>query len=327
MNYPVQVLGIGKSLPDWVVFSTDIDQQQNLALGTTQRLTGLSQRRFLADGANADELTRQSIQEALDDAGLVIDEIDCIINASATPRQAIPYNAAATLRLLSPNRLMATFDINMTCLGVLRAFDLAARLFDSYPRILIVSCDIASVGLDWSNVRTAGGFSDSATAMVVSRSQAGGILHSAFTTYTEGYEYCVIRGGGYQLHPHNYEGDYSRECYFEMDGKKLYKLNMQVLPKFVHNQLAAVDLRLSDIDWIVPHQASRAALDHMVRLLEINPSKLIDIFQSHGNQIASSIPSALYTLMRSGKLQTGHKVLLIGTSAGMSLGMVIWEVP
>lgn len=327
MRYPVQVLGMGKSLPSRVVLSSDIDLQQGLTLGTTERLTGLSQRRFLAQGANADELSKQSIMEALDNAGLVIDDIDCIINASATPRQAIPYNAAATLRLLNPRRSIATFDINMTCLGVLRAFDLAARLFDSYSRILIVSCDIASVGLNWSQIRTAGIFSDSATAMIVSRSCSGGILHSAFTTYPEGYEHCMIRGGGYQLHPTHYAGDYSQACYFEMDGKKLYKLTMRVLPEFVHQQLAAVDLCLSDIDWVVPHQASRAALDHMVRLLKIPSSKLIDIFHSHGNQIASSIPSALYSLMRSQKLQSGHKVLLLGTSAGVSLGLVVWEVP
>lgn len=327
MRYPVQVLGIGKAVPNRVVYSAEIDQQQGLALGTTERLTGLAQRRLLAAGVSADKLLKKATQEALEAADLTVNDIDCIINASATMRQAIPYNAAATLRLLKTTKAMATFDINMTCLGVLRAFDLAARLFDSYERIMIVSCDVASVGLNWANVGTAGIFSDGATAMVLSRSHSGGILHSAFMTYSEGYEYCVIRGGGSQIHPRDYDGDYNEVCSFEMDGKKLYKLSMRVLPEFVQTELATLNLSLADMDWIVPHQASRAALDHMVRLLQIDLAKFIDIFQTHGNQIASSIPSALCTLIRSGQLQSGQKVLLLGTSAGLGLGLVVWEVP
>lgn len=327
MSYPLQILGIGKASPSKVCYSTDIDRQFNFKLGYTQRITGLEKRYFLNNDESADSLTLRAINEALNDAKLDLNAIDCIINASATPRQALPFNAAATHHLLQPTRPIASFDINMTCLSALRALDIAARLFDSYSRILIVTCDIASAALDWSDIRSAGIFADGATAMIVSKSEQGGMLLSAFETHSEGYEHCTIKGGGYQLNPHNYAGNYKDVCYFQMQGKALYKLAMRELPRFIQQHLTQANLSLADIDWLVPHQASHAALVHMQRILALPADKVINVFASHGNQIASSIPATLHTLLRSGKLKSGQYVLFVGTSAGVGLGLLLWQVP
>ncbi|OBW92551.1 3-oxoacyl-ACP synthase [Gallibacterium genomosp. 3] len=323
----INVLGIGKALPTKVVLSTDIDKRNHLSLGTTEKVTGLAKRCFLAEDQTAESLLDQAIREALAEANLQVDDIDCIINASAIDQQAIPFNAASTHRLLNPSKPIAGFDINMTCLSVLRAFDIASRLLDDYKHILIVSCDIVSAGLDWSNIRTAGIFADGATAMVVTSSQTGGIILSNFEVHSEGYEYCRIRGAGHKITPHNYTGNYQDVLYFEMNGKKLYKLSSTILPRFIEESLASKNLTLDDIDWIVPHQASQSSLDHVVKLLNIKRDKFIDIFKTHGNQVASSIPSALHTLFRTQQLKSGQKIMLVGTSAGVGLGLVVWQVP
>ncbi|MCG3663686.1 hypothetical protein L5F37_09745 [Aliarcobacter butzleri] len=323
----IDILGLGKSLPKNVLYSSQIDKKYNLKIGTTQKITALEKRHFLDKKENASELLYEAINEALNHAKLTIDDIDCIINASATNEQAIPFNAASTHKLLNPKRPIPSFDINMTCLSVLRAFDIASKLFDSYKKILIVSCDIASIGLDWSNIRTAGIFGDGASAMIVSSSLSGGIILSNFETHSSGYEYCMIRGGGYKINPNNYDGDYKNMSYFEMNGKKLYKLSSLILPPFIKNSLASKNLTLDDMDWIVPHQASQSSLDHIIKILNIDKSKLIDIFKTHGNQVASSIPSALHTLLHTKDVKSGQKVMLVGTSAGVGLGLVVWQVP
>lgn len=327
MVYSIDIQGIASARPGGVCYSADIDKEQQWHKGTCERITGLSKRYFLAEHESGDTLTLQVVEAALADAKLTIDDIDCIINASATPRQALPFNAAATHKLLKPKRPIPSFDINMTCLGALRALDIAARLFDSYPTILIVTCDIASAALNWADIRSAGIFSDGASAVVVRRAAYDGQWHAAFETHSEGYEYCAIRGGGYALNPHQYPGDYRQVSYFEMDGKQLYRLAMKALPHFIESELAKINIKLSDIDWIVPHQASRSAMSHMAKVLAVRPEKLIDIFQTHGNQVASSLPSALDTLLKSGQCQAGDKILLLGTSAGVGLGMAVWEVP
>jgi len=163
--------------------------------------------------------------------------------------------------------------------------------------------------------------------MIVTSSSSGGILVSNFETHSDGYKYCMIRGGGSKCNPNNYNGDYKSTSYFEMNGKNLYKLSSKILPLFIKNTLQSKGLTLDDIDWIVPHQASQSSLNHIVKMLDIDREKFIDIFSTHGNQVSSSIPSAMHTLMHTKELKSGQKVMLVGTSAGVGLGLVVWQVP
>jgi len=322
----IDIVGIGKSLPQNEVTASMIDNICNFEQGYTLKITGLEKRYFLKDQL-VEELMSEAIDQALNHATIDIEEVDCIIAAFATSQQAIPYNGAWVHGILKPKRNIPSFDINMTCLSALRAFDVASNLLDTYPTILIVTCDIASTGLDWSNIRTAGIFGDGASAMIVKKSHRGGIVISNFETHSKGYEYCQIRGGGTKNAPSQYVGSYKEVGYFEMDGKKLFKLSSKVLPNFIDKTLKSSDLTLEDIDWIVPHQASQASLNHIVRMLKVDKSKLIDIFYNHGNQVASSIPIALHELFMRNVLESGQRVMLIGTSAGVGLGLVVWEVP
>ncbi len=326
MLYPISILGIGTALPVYEVTSLQLDATLGIALGSIEKTTRL-EKRYFYQGNNPNELAYEAVQKALKNAQMSIDAIDCIIQSGATMEQAIPYNAAGLHRLLNPKRPIASFDVNMTCLSVLRAFELSSHLFENYQHILIVSCDVHSVGLDWSNIKTAGIFGDGASAMIVSSSQKGGILVSNFETHSLGYDYCQVRGCGVKVHPNRFEGEYKTTSNFEMNGKRLFKLVSQVLPPFIERTLSMAHLRLSDIDWVVPHQASQSSLDHMVKLLGIEQAKLIDIFKTHGNQVASSIPFALEALMRKQEFHSGQKVMMVGTSAGVGLGLVIWEVP
>jgi len=322
----IDILGTGKALPKQEVLASDIDKKCNFKNGYTLKITGLEKRYFLGE-ESVSSLIKRAVLEALESAKLNIDDIDCIINASATMQQMIPYNAAGIHKILNPKRAISSFDINMTCLSALRAFDVASSLLEQYNKILIVSCDIASVGLDWSNIRTAGIFGDGAAAFIVSKSQDAKILVSNFETYSSGFEYCQIRGAGTKIPPSTYKGDYKEVGYFEMDGKKLYKLSSKILPNFIDRSLKSVNLTLDDIDWIVPHQASQASLSHIIRILKLDPNKLIDIFKNHGNQVATSIPTALHELLTSKKVKSKDKIMLIGTSAGIGLGLVVWEAP
>jgi len=322
----INIIGTGKALPSYEVTASMIDKKYGLEKGKTFQVTGLEKRYFLKD-ESAELLVDRAVKEALNSAGLTINNIDCIIAAFATPQQTIPYNGAWVHGILKPQRNIPSFDINMTCLSALRAFDVASNLLEAYPTILIVTCDIASVGLDWSDIRTAGIFGDGASAMIVQKSEKGGIVVSNFETHSNGFEYCQIRGGGSRNPPCAYAGDYNNLAMFEMDGKKLFKLSSKILPPFIHNTLASKGLTLDEIDWIVPHQASQASLSHMVRMLNVEPLKLIDIFHNHGNQVASSISIALHELFMRNVLKSGQKIMLIGTSAGVGLGLVVWEVP
>ncbi len=325
----LNIIGIGKALPKNCVTSEALDEQLGLPSGKMFRQTGLKQRHFLGKDESADDLQRRAIDEALRNANLSINDIDCVINASGTMRQAIPFNAANTARLLKTEKPLSCFDVNMTCLSALRALELCDYLLPRYRRILLVSCEIASVGLNWDNLHESGIFGDGAAAMVVTgaHSRRGGILSAHFAQLPEGYDYCAITGGGHRNHPSTFIGDYKTQGHFHMDGKKLYRLVAKEMPVFLRDTIAPTGLNWSDIDWVVPHQASRFSLDHIVKFLDISKDKVIDIFNEHGNQIAASIPTALYHLFHDKPIKSGDKVLLAGTSAGVGLGAMIWEKP
>jgi 3-oxoacyl-[acyl-carrier-protein] synthase-3 len=112
-----------------------------------------------------------------------------------------------------------------------------------------------------------------------------------------------------------------------MNGKKLYKLSSKILPNFINNSLREINFNICDIDWIVPHQASQGSLNHIIKMLKLDKNKIIDIFHRNGNQVASSIPTVLSELLNNKPIKKGDKVLIIGTSAGIGLGMIVWEIP
>lgn len=319
------ISGIGTALGENIT-NAKIEKDFNLESGIIEKTTKLQTRYFFKQDEDLEPHILKAINQALQVAKLNLNDISCIICASAINRVAIPYNAAYIHKILNANPIIQTFDINMTCLSMLRAFDIGARLLDIHKHILLVSIDIASLGLDWEKVHTAGIFGDGISAMIISQSETGGIVFSDFQTHSCGYDLCQIKAGGY-LYPPQHTKDYQKLGFFEMKGKELFKLTMQVLPKFITQSLKKAKININEISYIIPHQASFSSLAHATKMLKINPEKIINIFQNHGNQIASSIPFALKELFNKNVLKSKDKIMLIGTSAGLGLGLIIWEKP
>ncbi len=326
----VEIKGVGVASPERLVESVEIDRYLRIADGSTELRTGIRQREYVND-ETAGELGVKAAYEALKDAGIDKSDLDCIISASGTMEQAIPYNGARLHKLLKLNNPTPAFDVNMTCLSAVAAIDVANSLILSgtYNNILVVSSEVASVGLDWNDLEVGGMFGDGAAALVIGKTEneKQRILASHFETYSEGYDFCQIRGGGSLMHPRNVKGeDYAKYGLFEMQGKDAYRLTAKVIPSFMTALLSKAGLQLTDVDWVVPHQASKLALEHLQKRLEVPKEKLINILSEKGNQIAASIPIALHELFKNRDVRAGDRVMIIGTSAGLSLGGIILEL-
>jgi len=167
---PIQIVGSGACQPERKVDSTEIDQKMGYKSGLTERITGVKSR-FYATNESATDLATMAIDIALQSSKLKIGDIDCVISASGTMEQAIPYNAVKLHKSLGLSSNVVTFDINMTCLGALMAIDMAASLIQTgrYENILIYASEIISVGVDWKNIETGGLFGDGAAALIVTK--------------------------------------------------------------------------------------------------------------------------------------------------------------
>lgn len=323
LRRPVRLLGTGAALPPVCLTSAELDRRLGLAPGTVARRTGVRQR-WVETERSAAELGADAARAALDAAGLTLGDVDCIVSANGTPDQALPCNAALLHEALGLGRAgVPAFDVGASCLSFLVALDTVSCLVQAgrFERVLVVSSDLASCGLDWSRLEASGIFGDGAAAAVLGPSRGGSaVLATAFETHSDGAHLCEIRGGGSRHPPGRTEGPYLPLTLFSMDGRGVFRMAAERLPGFVERLLDAAGVRLEDVSLVVPHQASAHALAWLRRRFGLAPERVVDVFSERGNQVAASLPTALDAAVRSGRLRRGDTVLLLGTGAGLSLG-------
>lgn len=321
----VAIAGTGVAVPPTVLTAEQLDQQLGLPAGESLRVTGIDQR-HVAVHETAAQLAAAAIRAALNDAGLRFQDIDCLVCASATMDQALPYNAAMVRAEMSERaHRIATLDIGASCLSFLHALDLmsCALVTGRYETVVIVSADISTFTIDYQNLRENGIFGDGAAAVVLRRSDSASCFHAARSvTLPEGVEYCQIQTGGSRFHRRGFP-EHS-EALFEMRGRPLFALMVKELPGFVESLLAEAGVTGAELSLIIPHQASRQGMDHMSRLLGFDEGRWVDVFGEFGNQVGASLPTALHFAIHRHGLQRGQKALLIGTGAGVSMGGIVF---
>lgn len=317
----VRIVATGAAVPGKPVEAEELDRQLGLRVGTSFKQTGIRSR-FLSTDETASQLAAVACREALERSGLAWDDVDCLVAASATMDQALPFNAAMIHAELGlEERRTTTFDIGASCLSFLAALDVCSVLVDAgrFRRVMIVSADISTFTTDRSALRTNGIFGDGAAACLIERSDGGSsILASDMITLSEGVAHCQIRAGGSRFH-RRVPGS-NGEALFEMKPRPLYALVARELPGFVERLLERAGVRMDEVDLVVPHQASHLALQHLRRSLGIDRERLVDISATHGNQVGASLPTALHHGLAQGKVARGSKILLLGSGAGVTIG-------
>jgi 3-oxoacyl-[acyl-carrier-protein] synthase-3 len=317
---PVKILGTGAYLPSRLVTSEDLEKELGYPVDTFAKTSGVRKRYYVTHETSS-EMGMIAAEQALRQAKLDKCEIDAIISVSGVPQQSIPTNAALIHRKLGLKGTVA-FDINSTCLSFLTGLFCMSHLIAQgvYTRVLLVSSDIASVGLNPQDPKTASLFGDGAAACILGPSETKGIISSHFETRSEHGNDCQCEGGGTLLAAK--ENIPRERHYFRMNGPRLFKAAMPPLLKMIHRMTRESE---KGIDLFIPHQASPLALDLLQKKLRVPDSQFMHIVRDHGNMIATSIPFALHRAIEEGKLQRGNRALLFGTAAGLTIGGVLLE--
>jgi 3-oxoacyl-[acyl-carrier-protein] synthase-3 len=326
--------GFGAALPGKLVASVEIDRRLGKAEGWLERACGVVSRHVAGPDETQERLGAAAARIALADAGLNLADIDLMLFGASVGRQPIPATAPLIKRELGGEDLaFPAYDVNATCLSALVGLDVAGlHLAAGRARhVLVVTSEIASRALPWADApETAGLFGDGAAAFVLSaagNSTRGGARFGGFhmETFADGYDACTLAAGGTGIDYHTDPAGFARSAYFRMDGKALYRVSAAAMPGFLDRLLTQAGLTREDIDLVVPHQASPHALAHIIRRGGFAPDKVFDRVRSIGNQVAASIPVALSLAREAGRIQPGMRILLVGTSAGVSLGGAILE--
>lgn len=321
---PLKIVASGVALPADRVLSTDLDKRFNKRSGYVEKRAGIRWRYHATHSDSQAVLAAQALHHALAQQNIDPGSVDALICASAIPVQALPCSAAHILACSSLTPGIACFDVNASCVSYLSALQVAGGLLatSQYQRIAIVSADLASRGIDWTHEESSLIFGDGAACTIVEKGDGcSGILSFRLETYPEGLDLCEIRAGGTRCNPRT--GMEEDDFLFHMKGKPLFRLASSLIEDFMDRVLSPTGIALSQIDTVVPHQASHLSLEHMRKRLGITDKQLVDIYATRGNQVAASIPSALHEAIITGRFYGKSAVLLVGTAAGLALSAMV----
>jgi 3-oxoacyl-[acyl-carrier-protein] synthase III len=323
---PIQIAGLGYYLPERVVTSTELEAELGLRAGWIERAAGVRERRY-ATHETAVGMAAIAARRAVAHAQIDLADIDLIIAAASAPQQVIPCTASFIQRELeAPEGASACFDVNATCLSFLFALQLAAHLVaaGTYRHALIVSSEVSGHSLNFNEPESAVLFGDAAAAAVIRRTPtdaASSIVWEQFATYSSAADLTVIRGGGNLHHPNN-PATTPEMNLFHMDGSGLFRKATKLIGPFLDSFFVRAGWQHEAIDAVVPHQASRHALELLSRRFGFDPAQMVSNLPERGNCVAASIPLALAEAVQTGRITRGQRVLLLGTGAGLTLGAV-----
>ena len=279
--------------------------------------TGIRARHFAAPDVSSSDLAVKAARHALEAAGRQASDIDLIIVATSTPDMVFPSAACIVQNKLGIAGCPA-FDIQAVCSGFVYALTVADALIKtgSATKALVIGAEVFSRILDFSDRTTCVLFGDGAGAVVLEASETPGILASDL--HADGKHVGIL------CVPGNVSGgQVLGDPFLKMDGQAVFKLAVGVLESSARAALAKANLRDTDIDWLIPHQANIRIMQSTAKKLKVPPEKLIVTVDEHGNTSAASIPLALDASVRSGKVKKGDTLMLEGVGGGFTWGAVL----
>ena len=339
MNKQPSVRRLHALLPTTVRTAEEVDDWIGAEPGWTRSATGVETRHVAGEAETVADMGARVVSEILKLENLTFDDVDALVFASASKDQFLPSSAALVAHHLGEQANgIPAFDVDASCLSFLLAIDLMGRAVETgmYKRIVVVTSEKPSTGLHPKFPEAAGLFGDAAIAAILEAdlptddpSDGFGIsrvLHAKYETWPEGAHDTEVKIGTSYNPNTDYHDLNLDDCRFVMDGPRIYKLASKTMPAFLDGFLTDLDMSLDDFDYIIPHQASKPAVELLARKLGAKSGGYAQDYRRYGNTVAASIPLSLLRAQEEGTVKPGDRVLLVGTAAGLTLGAMAVEI-
>lgn len=313
------IIGTGSYLPQTVLTNEDLAARLDTSDEWIIERTGIRRRHVVAPGEFTSDLAVAAARRALEAAGKTPNDIDLIVVATATPDQTFPAVATVVQHKLGMVHGVA-FDVAAVCSGFLYALTVADSLLvtGAHTRALVIGAETFSNILDWEDRTTAVLFGDGAGAVLLeAQEQPGDNAHDrgviACRLHSDGrYNDLLYVDGG--------PGSTGTTGKLRMKGKEVFRHAVTNLSSVMGEVLEAASLKPSDVAWVVPHQANLRILEATAKKLNIDPAQVVVTVDRHANTSAASVPLALDTAVRDGRIQPGDLLLLEAMGGGFTWG-------
>jgi len=307
-----RIVGTGSYLPPRIVTNAELARRVDTSDEWIVSRTGIRQRHIADENQAASDLSLEASREALRAAGVAASELDLIIVATSTPDYVFPSTACLLQAKLGVHGC-AAFDLQAVCSGFVYGLAVADSLVRAGQSrtALVVGAEVFSRILDWNDRGTCVLFGDGAGAVVLRADERPGVHGSVL--HADGNHAGILAVPGNVC-----GGKIVGNPFVTMDGPAVFKFAVKVLDEVARETVAKCRMQLSDIDWLIPHQANVRILDATVKKLGLPAARLIVTVDRHGNTSAASVPLALDLAVRDGRIQRGHKVMLQGVGGGFT---------
>lgn len=313
------LLGTGSALPVRSVSNAELARTVDTSDEWIVERTGIRNRHIAGDGETTASLATDAAKAALDAAGLVPQDIDLIILATATPDQTFPASATLVQAALGIDDCVA-FDVAAVCSGFLYAVTVADSMIRSggAQRALVIGSETFSRILDWEDRTTCVLFGDGAGAVVLGAEESAdgkrGILSSKLHADGRHNQLLYVDGG---------PSTTQTVGKLRMKGQEVFRHAVTNLASVLTEVMAAAGMVPADIDWLIPHQANARILDATARKLKLSPEKVVMTVDRHANTSAASVPLALDVAVRDGRIQPGDLLVLEAMGGGFTWGACV----
>lgn len=334
MTPPIRsrILGTGLGVPSKVLTNFDLEKIVETSDEWIRTRTGIRERRFVDrdKGETLSSIGLQGAREAIARAGITPDQIDFVFCCTATPDTTMPISAARIAGVLGCDRAGA-LDINAACSGFVSGLHLADAMIRAgfHKHILVVGADVFSSIIDWTDRTTCVLFGDGAGAAILGAtsdadpSRDSMVLHSRIYQQFDHAEHLALLGGGSRTPPSHPRYGKEDKPYVTMTGQEVFKAGTRAMAQVGREVVEGAGYKLSDIDWLVPHQANIRIIEMVAKLLEFPTEKTYVNVDRWGNSSAATVAICLAEMQQKGLLKKGQLVLLDVFGGGFTYGAML----
>lgn len=314
-------LGCGSYLPDRCVENAEFEKTLDTSDEWITARTGIKRRHFAAKGQLTSDLAIRAADSALKDAGLEADDLDAIILATTTPDQTFPSTATRVQAALGLRRGFA-FDVQAVCAGFIYALANANALIVSgqAERVLVIGAETFSRIMDWQDRSTCVLFGDGAGALILAAQDGNGssadtgILETDLNSDGQYNDLLYVDGG---------VSSTQTTGVLRMEGQEVFKHAVSKLHTSAKTVMTKAGVTVDDVDLVVPHQANLRIINKVGHKLGLPPERIVVTVQDHGNTSAASIPLAMSTARKDGRITPGKLILMEAIGGGLAWGSAL----
>jgi 3-oxoacyl-[acyl-carrier-protein] synthase-3 len=320
------ITAIGGYVPQKRRTNFDLEQVCDTSNEWIIKRTGIKERRILDKDLATSDMAVMAIQDLCLRYEKNLADIEAILVATSTPDVMMPATANIIARKLALKNVWA-FDMNAACSGFLYALDMGASLIESgrYKNVLVVGADNISAFVDIKDRSTNILFGDGAGVVWLEPSSENGIIDAFMQSNGDGREFLNIEGGG-SLYPANNGLIEVEKKYIRQDGKVVFKQAIQSMSDACNQVLSRNNMRIDQVNWLVPHQANKRIIDAVGKEINIPEGRTLSNIEYLGNTIAATIPLCIWENIK--RIQKGDLLMLTAFGAGFSWGASIlrWAI-